>query len=454
MNEIDLKFTSLNEDEHQTPKKESNVELTDKLLDEAIKNLDKDKLGNDSVKKVINAIFGDSAIYPDSEPDQIEKRADKFIKIAEEKGVVPKKEENDFEIDENANREYYTPYPLVNESAESIRAKIKTFISKWLDKIMRLNKNAQENKKLKQFYAKVKQANTKKAFQDKTNRQNAKNRFKSPKTLDELKRTYIEAGKNFIAHTCSMTYKLLKSANDKKEELATLAKELGRDSEDTDKYLKNIKDINERKMIDAATFAIGLAKKRKEANADKKLPQDAKNTKEALQLASRYKKAFPKYYQNAMNVINDSYTEGIRKAQKMLREGDDLTDPITGEKVNSELIHPLWEVGKKLNNFFTNQPINVVTLTPKLIFGVYNALTSKPAKAIYSGLFKFSRAIYQKVKIEIAKGQQAKTEDNIKLFNCGVDTLTKEFDELVKQHSNDEDEVDRSNSKEKEDGSK
>lgn len=451
MNEIDLKFASLNEDENQTPKNESKVKLTDELLDKANKALDKNKFGDDVVKKVVYAIFGDDAIYPDSNSDQIEKRVDKFIKIAEEKEVVPKKKENDFEIDENANCEYYTPYPLINESAESIKAKIKTFIGKWLDKIMGSNKYAQENKKLKQFHTKVKQAKAKKASQDKTNRQNAKSKFKSPKTLDELKRTYIEAGKNFVAHTCSMTYKLLKSANDKKEELATLAKELGRDSEDTDKYLKNIKDINERKMIDAATFAIGLAKKRKEANADKKLPQDAKNTKEALQLASRYKKAFPKYYQNAMNVINDSYTEGIRKAQKMLREGEELTDPITGEKVNSELIHPLWEVGKSLNNFFTHQPINVVTLVPKLIFGTYNALTSKPAKAIYSGLFKFSRAIYQTV---TTREQKAETKDNAELYNCDIDTLTKEFDELVKQHSNDEDEVDRSNSKEKEDGSK
>ena len=449
MNEIDLKFTSLNEDENQTPKKESKVKLTDELLDQANRALDKDRLADDSVKKVINAIFGDSAIYPDSNPDQIKKNVDKFIKIAEEKSILPNKEENTTDIDENVNNaptqnvnyEHYTPYPLINESAESIRSKIKTFISKWLDKIMESNKSAQENKILKRFYTKVKQARDKKAAQDKTNKQNARSRVKRPKTLNELKNTYIEAGQNFVAHTCSMTYKLLKSANDKKEELATLAKELGRDSEDSDKYLKDIKDINERKMIDAATFAIGLAKNRKEANADKKLPQDAKNTKEALRLAARYKKAFPKYYQNAMNVINDSYTEGIHKAQKMLREGDDLTDPITGEKVNRELIHPLWEVGQSLNNFFTRQPINAATLVPKLIFGVYNALTSKPAKAIYSGLFKFSRAIYQSVTI---REQRTKTEDNAELYNCDVDSLTKEFDELVKQHSNDEDEVDRS----------
>ena len=449
MNEIDLKFTSLNEDENQTPKKESKVKLTDELLDQANKALDKDRLADDSVKKVINAIFGDSAIYPDSNPDQIKKNVDKFIKIAEEKSVLPNKEENTTDIDENVNNaptqnvnyEHYTPYPLINESAESIRSKIKTFISKWLDKIMESNKSAQENKILKRFYTKVKQARDKKAAQDKSNKQNARSRVKRPKTLNELKNTYIEAGQNFVAHTCSMTYKLLKSTNDKKEELATLAKELGRDSDDSDKYLKDIKDINERKMIDAATFAIGLAKNRKEANADKKLPQDAKNTKEALRLAARYKKAFPKYYQNAMNVINDSYTEGIHKAQKMLREGDDLTDPITGEKVNRELIHPLWEVGQSLNNFFTRQPINSVTLIPKLIFGVYNALTSKPAKAIYSGLFKFSRAIYQSVTI---REQRTKTEDNAELYNCDVDSLTKEFDELVKQHSNDEDEVDRS----------
>ena len=449
MNEIDLKFTSLNEDENQTPKKESKVKLTDELLDQANRALDKDRLADDSVKKVINAIFGDSAIYPDSNPDQIKKNVDKFIKIAEKKSALPNKEENTTDIDENVNNaptqnvnyEHYTPYPLINESAESIRSKIKTFISKWLDKIMESNKSAQENKILKRFYTKVKQARDKKAAQDKTNKQNARSRVKRPKTLNELKNTYIEAGQNFVAHTCSMTYKLLKSANDKKEELATLAKELGRDSEDSDKYLKDIKDINERKMIDAATFAIGLAKNRKEANADKKLPQDAKNTKEALRLAARYKKAFPKYYQNAMNVINDSYTEGIHKAQKMLREGDDLTDPITGEKVNRELIHPLWEVGQSLNNFFTRQPINAATLVPKLIFGVYNALTSKPAKAIYSGLFKFSRAIYQSVTI---REQRTKTEDNAELYNCDVDSLTKEFDELVKQHSNDEDEVDRS----------
>lgn len=449
MNEIDLKFTSLNEDENQTPKKEPKVKLTDELLDQANKALDKDRLADDSVKKVISAIFGDSAIYPDSNPDQIKKNVDKFIKIAEEKSILPNKEENTTDIDENVNNaptqnvnyEHYTPYPLINESAESIRSKIKTFISKWLDKIMESNKSAQENKILKRFYTKVKQARDKKAAQDKTNKQNARSRVKRPKTLNELKNTYIEAGQNFVAHTCSMTYKLLKSANDKKEELATLAKELGRDSEDSDKYLKDIKDINERKMIDAATFAIGLAKNRKEANADKKLPQDAKNTKEALRLAARYKKAFPKYYQNAMNVINDSYTEGIHKAQKMLREGDDLTDPITGEKVNRELIHPLWEVGQSLNNFFTRQPINAATLVPKLIFGVYNALTSKPAKAIYSGLFKFSRAIYQSVTI---REQRTKTEDNAELYNCDVDSLTKEFDELVKQHSNDEDEVDRS----------
>lgn len=449
MNEIDLKFTSLNEDENQTPKKEPKVKLTDELLDQANKALDKDRLADDSVKKVINAIFGDSAIYPDSNPDQIKKNVDKFIKIAEEKSVLPNKEENTTDIDENVNNaptqnvnyEHYTPYPLINESAESIRSKIKTFISKWLDKIMESNKSVQENKILKRFYTKVKQARDKKAAQDKTNKQNARSRVKRPKTLNELKNTYIEAGQNFVAHTCSMTYKLLKSANDKKEELATLAKELGRDSDDSDKYLKDIKDINERKMIDAATFAIGLAKNRKEANADKKLPQDAKNTKEALRLAARYKKAFPKYYQNAMNVINDSYTEGIHKAQKMLREGDDLTDPITGEKVNRELIHPLWTVGQSLNNFFTRQPINSATLVPKLIFGVYNALTSKPAKAIYSGLFKFSRAIYQSVTI---REQRTKTEDNAELYNCDVDSLTKEFDELVKQHSNDEDEVDRS----------
>lgn len=449
MNEIDLKFVSLNEDENKTSKKESKIELTDELLDKANEALDDDKLSDDAVKKVVTAIFGDSAIYPDSNPDQIKNNIDKFIKIAEEKEVVPKKvEENTANINKS---EYYMPYSLVNESVESIKQKVKTFISKWLDEIMDSNKNARENKKLKQFHSKVKQAKDRKASWDKTNKQNAERNIKSPKTLDELKRTYIEAGKNFVAHTCSMTYKMLKSTNDKKEELATLAKELGRDSENTDKYLKDIKDINERKMIDAATFAVGLAKKRKEANADRKLPQEAKNTKEALQLAARYKKAFPKYYQNAMNIINDSYTEGINEAQKALREGEDLTDPITGEKVNREIIAPLWKAGKELNNFFTHQPLNVVTLAPKLIFGMYNALTSKSAKAIYSGLFKFGRAIYQKV---TAKEQRVETENNAKLFNCDTDTLTKEFDELVKQHSNDEDEVDKSEDNDQQGGSK
>lgn len=434
MNEIDLKFASLNENE--TPKKESKIELTDELLDTANEALDKDRLNDKSVNRVVKAIFSDAAIYPNSNQDQIEKNVDKFIKIAKEKGVVPEKKEKTDEIDENATSyEYYTPYPLVNESAESIATKTKTFISKWIDKIMGSNRSALGNKKLKQFHTKVKQARDKKASQDKTNKRNAESKFQRPKTLDELKRTYIEAGENFVAHTCSMTYKILKSANDKKEELATLAKSLGRDSEDTDRYLKDIKDINERKKIDAATFAIGLAKKRKEANPHKKLPQDAKNTKEALRLAARYKGVFPKYYQNAMNVINDSYTEGIHKAQKMLREGEDLIDPITGDKVNSELIHPLWEMGKKLNDFFTHQPLNVVTLAPKLIFGTYNVLTSKPAKTIYRGLFKFSRAIYQKVTV---KERHAETENNAKLFDCDVDTLTNEFDELVKQHSNDD----------------
>ena len=431
-----LKFNALNEEEKANNEQKSNkIEITSELLDKALNALKKNRLDDESIEQVAKTIFGeDGYILITSNEDITTKHAEKFIEKAKKYLLTQKKDSSSDDIEENESYEYFTPYSLITEADEkaNLAAKIKSFITVLFDKIMSKNEFAKKNKLLKSFKAKL--PASKKNDKDKYKAKSLG--YQRPQTLEDLKRTYKELGKNFIAHTCTMTYKLLDNTDDKEKALADVAKNLTKDNDDSDKYLSQIKDINERKIIDAGAFALALAKKKQETKSGKS-PQAAKTTKEALQLAKQYKQAYPKYYQTAMNLIDDSYKEGIAEAQKDLKEGKKLIDPITGEEVSYEVIAPLWKAGSKLNDFFMKEPLNVVTLFPKLIFGTFNLLTSDTAKDIYKGLFKFGRAIAQKVS---SREQQKSFTDNSALFNCDVDTLTKEFESQLSDTSSEENE--------------
>lgn len=473
MKAFDLKFVQLNEDEQVNNQETSDTQnkstkdtgvikdenndnqdktLTPELIDKAIEALENNQYNDDNVSKVAEEIFGeDNVILPTSDADTINKNADNFVKIAIDAGVNPDEEnkeketETSTEIKPKAEESYgANTFEGLLLEASNIEGKKKEFIEKLLDKILNANKAAQDNGALKKFHKKIKGAKDRKRNKDKKNKDDANgksNTLKGAANINELKNSYKTAGEAFIAHTCTMTYKLLKNTNEKEQDLKILAQTMGKDNGEVDNYLKSINDINERKHIDAGACALALAQKYKEANKDKKSPYSAKNTKEATILASRYKKAFPKYYQNAYNILSDAYTEGIKSAQEKFRNGQELDDPITGEKVTSKVIAPLWEKGKNIKKWFQNDKLDFISLGPKLIFGVYDMLTGKTAKNIYSGLFKFGRAIYQKFK---AQEKAAEVEDNKELFKCDEETLKNEFDEIVQQHSETKDDVDKS----------
>ena len=451
----------LNEaEEHK--EQEVKQEVSDEVLDKAIEALDADKIDDENIKIAADAIFGgeDKAILPNSDAETIDNNADNFMKVAEENGITPDDEsentENKEPEEKKAENESYgiaSIDELILEAEGNKQEKKKNFILKLLDKILGHNKAAQENPKLKKYSKRVKKAKENKANKDSQNKENAKNnsnKFSGKANMESLKKDYYNAGKDFVAHTCTATYKSLKSAAEKDADVKELAQNLSKNNGDSiDNYLKDIKDINERKHVDAGACALALAKKYKEANADKKSPYAAKTTKEALALASRYKKAFPKYYNRAHNLFADEYTRGINDAQKALKAGETLKDPITGESINYEVLGPFWQAGKSLNDFFMKEPLNVTTLGPKMIFGLYNMLTSKTAKNIYSGIFKFGRAIAQRF---LQKEQAQEVADNSALFDCTDTKLKEEFDELIKQYTETEDEVDKNDNTDESNG--
>ncbi len=405
---LDLKFEPLFEDsnERQT--------LSRETLYRAIDELNSKEYTKESIRTVVKSIFGNFAIFLDSEKDTVQRNIKSFVAIIKRFGIKPAKDEDDDELEESFSIE---DVELVLEAAQTdeLFSKKKEFIKLYMDVLNKKNESVRDNPVFKSFHKSLKQKPT--------------NKFKSAASVTELVRQYQQAGRDFVAHTCQVTYKML-SDKDKDADIKELAKNFTEKnySDADNKYLKDIKDIAERMHIDAAACAVALAYKNDETQI-KDTPYTAKTTKDAVARANRYKSLFNKHYNRAHTMLSDAYNKGMQEAKQDLREGKSLKDPLTGEEINREILGPVWQTGSKINQFFSREPWNVTTFWPKLVFGAFNMLTSKTAKNIYRGIFNAVRKFAPKDKKE--------ERDSASLWNVSRPTLEQEFDEYIKNNTDD-----------------
>lgn len=414
---LDLKFEPLNEENH------NENDGSHKRLFGAISDLRNKKYDSERIKDVLKELFGKFAIFLDSdEKDFFENGVDKmkmFIATAQKKYGI-KAQEEDEDLEESYGFETIEQF-ILEASNSNIKAKIREFIRLYIDALFDANKNARNNTQFRNYYKSLKPKSTGK-FQ------------KTAANVNDLVRQYKQAGIDFIAHTCQASYKILQSSQDKEADVAELAKNFSERgyslSDSDDKYLENIKDIEERMHIDAAACAASLARKLGETK-DNISPYEAKSTDEAKRLADKCKRLYTKHYERAKNKLKEAYDDGMKEAKKTLLEGKSLTDPLSGTEVNREILGPVWQTGSKLNKFFSNEPWNSTTFFPKLIFGVFNLLTSDTAKHIYKGIGGFISNTLKYIK------DNKEIQDNAHLWDTSIETLTDEFDEYINSRNED-----------------
>lgn len=401
--DISLEFLPLYENSDS-----DNPELNSDIVNQAIDALRAKNHDDESIQKVAKALFGKFVLLKDSPYETIKQNVKMFISKSKKFGIVP------IQDDDNEIFEAFE---------ERHRNLIKEFIRLYLDFLYKTNETIRENSIFRTYYKSIK-----------TKRNRNDNRFERPENIRDLTRQYTSAGRDFVAHTCQVSYKLL-SKVEKDDDMKELAKKLSSDeystSDQNRKYIKDIKSIDERMHIDSAAMAVMLAKRNQETEKNLVLPYSAASTKEAISLADKYKKQFPKYYGRAHRKLSDAYEKGIKEAKADLKQGKSLEDPLSGESVNSELLAPIWQAGSKLNKFFTNEPWNSVTLFPKLLFGTFNMLTSDTAKNIYSGIAGFVRKFSSGT-----DNEESNDSDNSNYWNVNTETLSNEFDSYVVTHTN------------------